>query len=114
MGVKAFVKGPIYISTRYVNFHGKEGQSLTRVIEIRAELDMPLILTPGQFNLEGKLTYALEEVEKGRRFKIRFTSIPGPPQTYYGFLNIETNYAEKPVINIRIKGRFVKKKKGSG
>jgi len=112
--VKAFVKVPIYLSPRYVNFNGREGQSLTRVVEIRAGRDEPLTLTPSQFNLEGKLTYTVEEIEKGRRFKIRFISIPGPPQIYHGFLNLETNYPEKPILNIRIRGRFIKIKKGAG
>ena len=35
--------------------------------------------------------------------------IPGPPQTYRGFLKIKTNYPEKPEITILIKGRFLKK-----
>lgn len=56
----------------------------------------------------------LEEIQKGRIFKIRFTSIPGAPQTYHGFLNLKTNYPEKPEINIRIRGRFVKVKKPTG
>jgi hypothetical protein len=84
------------------------------VIEIRAGLDRPLTLTPSEFNLEEKLTYTVEEIEKGRKFRIRFTSIPGPPQTYQGFLNLETNYPEKPEINIRIRGHFVKLKKPAG
>ena len=112
--VKAFVKVPIYLSPRYVNLYEREGQSLTRVVEIRAGRDEPLTLIPSEFNLEGKLIYTVEEIEKGRRFKIRFTSIPGPPQTYHGFLNLETNYPEKPILNIRIRGRFVKMKKGAG
>ena len=112
--VKAFVKVPIYLSPRYVNFNGREGQSLTRVVEIRAGRDEPLAFIPSQFNLEGKLTYTVEEIEKGRRFKIRFTSIPGPPQTYHGFLNLKTNYPEKPILNIRIRGRFIKMKKRAG
>ena len=56
----------------------------------------------------------LEEIQKGRIFKIRFTSIPGAPQTYHGFLNLKTNYPEKPEINIRIRCRFVKVKKPTG
>ena len=112
--VKAFVKVPIYLSPRYVNFNGREGQSLTRVVEISAGRDEPLTLTSSQFNLEGKLIYTVEEIEKGRKFMIRFTSIPGPPQTYHGFLNLETNYPEKPILNIRIRGRFIKMKKGAG
>ena len=112
--IKAFVKVPIYLSPRYVNLFGKEGKSVTKMIEIRAGLERPLTLTPSQFSLEGKLTYTVDEIEKGRIFKIRFTSIPGAPQTYHGFLNLKTNYPEKPEINIKIRGRFVKVKKGAG
>ncbi len=110
--VKAFVKVPIHVSPRYVRLYGKEGQSVTRVIEIRAGLDKPLTLEPGQFNLEGKVKYTIEEIEKGRRFKVRFTTIPSPSQIYHGFLKLKTNYPQKPEITIRIRGRFVKMKKG--
>ena len=109
--VKAFVKVPIFISPYHVTLYGKEGQSVTRVVEIRAGLDKLLTLTPEEFNLKGKLTYRIEEIEKGRKFKIHFTNIPGSPRTYYGFLNLKTNYSERPLISIRIRGRFVKMKK---
>ena len=111
--VKAFVKVPIYLSSRYVNLWGKEGQSATRVIEIRAGLDKLLTLEPGQFNLEGKVKYTIEEIKKGRRFKVHFTNIAGPSQTYRGFLKLKTNYPENPVISLMIRGRFLKIKKGS-
>ena len=109
--VKAFIKVPISLFPRYVNLYGKEGQEVTKTIEIRANLDKPLTLTPQQFNLNGKLTYRIEEIEKGRRFRIHFTSIPGPSQRFHGFLNLNTNYLEKPIINIRIRARFSKEKK---
>ena len=111
LGIKAFVKVPIYLSTRYVSLHGRAGQGITRIVEINAGLDKPLTLAPEEFNLDGKLTYRIEEVEKGQEFKIHFTSIPDPPQTYYGFLNLKTNYPEKPIISIKIRGRFLKDKK---
>jgi hypothetical protein len=107
--VKALVKVPIYISPRYVNFYGKVGNTLTRVVEVRAELDRPLKLTPTKFTLSEKLTYTVEEIEKGRRFRISFTSIPGPHQTYRGFLKLKTNYPEKPEITLWVRGRIQKK-----
>ena len=86
--------------------YGKEGQKVTKIVEIKAGLDEPLALTLEEFNLEGKLTYRIEEIEKGRRFKIHFTSIPGPSQRFNGFLNLKTNYPEKSIINIRIMRSF--------
>lgn len=109
LDIKAFIKVPIYLSSRYVNFYGKEGQILTRVIEIKAQLDKPLELTPAEFNLSDMITYTLEEIEKGRKFQIRFTSTPGPHQSYRGFLKLRTNYPEKPEITLWIRGRVQKK-----
>jgi len=108
LGIKAFIKVPVLISPRYVSFYGKAGQSITKVIEIKAGLNNPLTLSQDQFNLEGKVKYRLEEIEKGRRFKIHLTSIPGPPPTFSGALRLKTNYPEKPIITIMITGRFVK------
>ncbi|MBW1702193.1 MAG: hypothetical protein JRJ69_08485 [Deltaproteobacteria bacterium] len=106
--VKAFVKTPIYISSRHVNLYGKEYQTLITVVEVRAELDRPLKLTPVHFNLAEKLSYTIQEIEKGRKFRIRFTSIPGPAQAYHGILKIKTNYPEKPEIVLRIRGSIRK------
>ncbi len=107
--ITARVKVPIYLSSRYVQLFGRENESVTREVEVKAELDKPLKLTPIQFNLADKLSYAIEEIEKDKKFRIRFKSIPGPPQTYAGFLKLKTNYPEKPEIVVRIRGRIVKK-----
>ena len=107
LAVKAFVKAPVSVSPSFVNLFGKAGLSITKVVEIRAGLEKPLTLTPENFNLDGKVTYSIEEIEKERRFRIYFKSIPGPSKRFYGFLNLKTNYPERPSINIRIRGRFV-------
>ncbi|HOP47427.1 MAG TPA: hypothetical protein PK874_07170 [Desulfobacteraceae bacterium] len=109
--VKAFIKVPIYISSRRIRLSGKEGDIISREVEISAGLDKDLVLTPGDFNLEDKLNYKLEEIEKGRRFKVFFKNIPGPAEDYRGFLKFSTNYPEKPLISIFIIGRFFKAEK---
>lgn len=109
--VKAFVKVPIYLSSPSAYLYGRPGQSVTYAVEIRAQLDRPLTLKPMEFNLDGKVTYTLEEIEKGRRFKIGFSNMPCPRGNYRGFLKLKTNYPEKPVIKLRIWGRF--REKGS-
>jgi len=105
LGITAFVRPIIQLTTQKIYLIGKEDQSITKVVEVRAGLDIPLTLTAGQFNLSEKLTYTITEIEESRIFQIRFTSIPGPPQTYRGFLKVKTNYTEKPEITIWIKGR---------
>lgn len=109
LSIKALVEVPIYVSPTRVNFYGTGGQVLTKFVEVRAELNKPLELTLGQFNLAEKVSYTVEEIEKGRKFQIRFTNIPGPVQLYHGFLKLKTNYPEKPEITISITGRFRQK-----
>jgi hypothetical protein len=106
--VKAFIKTPIYVSSRNIGLYGKEYQTLTTLVEVRAELDRALKLTPVQFDLSEKMSFEILEIEKGRKFRIRFTSIPGPAQTYDGVLKLKTNYPEKPEIILKIRGRIRK------
>jgi hypothetical protein len=107
--LKGVVKAPIRLSPRHVRLYGKEDQILTRMIEVTAELDKPLELTPSHFNLREKLTYTIEEIEKGRRFQIHFKSMPSHPQAYRGFLKLKTNYPEKPEVTIWIRVQIRKK-----
>ncbi len=104
--ITAFVKVPIYLSTRYVYLVGQAGQTTTRTIKIRGELVKPLKLEPAQFDLSSKVIYRMEEVEVGKTFLLHFTNIPGSAETYYGELKLKTNYPEKPEISIRIRGKF--------
>jgi hypothetical protein len=106
--VKAFIKTPIYVSPRNIRLYGKEYQTLITFVEVRAELDRALKLTPVQFDLSEKMSFEILEIEKGRKFRIRFTSIPGPAQTYDGVLKLKTNYPEKPEIILKIRGRIRK------
>jgi len=85
-----------------------EYQTLLAWIEVRAELDRPLVLTPVHFDLHEKLAYKILEIEKGRTFKISFTSIQGPAQAFDGFLKLKTNYPEKPEIILQIRVRIRK------
>jgi hypothetical protein len=108
LGIRANIKSPVYLSPRGVRLYGKEDQIITQVVEVKAGLEKPLELTPSRFNLEENLTYTIEEVEKGKRYLIRFKTIPGPPQAFRGMLRLKTNYPEKPVITIKIRGRILK------
>ena len=107
--LKAFVKAAIHISAQYVYPVSHENQSITEMVDIRAKLDRPLKLNPVQFDLAEKVTYTLEEIETGRRFQVRFTTIPGPSEIYKGSLVLKTNYPERPEITIYIRGRVREK-----
>ena len=107
--VRALVQGIINLSSNKIRLYGNEGEAIMSAIEISAGLNKPLSLTPADFNLEGKIVYQLEEVEKGRRFRIHFKTMPSPPQSFHGFLKFKTNYPEKPIVTIWIKGKIRKK-----
>ncbi len=109
--LKAQIKSIISVSSSQVYLYLKAGQSIKRSVEIRTGLERPLKLTPKQFNLSGNLAYAIKEIEKGRRFRINLTTIPGASKSYSGHLKLATNYPEKPEITIRIYGRVPMKKK---
>lgn len=106
--ITANVRVPIHLSTYYVLLAGGEGQAATKTVEIRAEREKPLTLTPTAFNLEEKLAYTLEEVEKGRRYLLHFKPLPGVSGSYQGFLKLKTNYEEKPELTIRIRARLAR------
>ena len=104
--VTADIRVPIHVSTPYVLLAGREDEAVTGVVEIRAELDKPLSLTPTAFSLEDDVRYKIEEVEQGRRYILHFTSIPGGRRSYQGYLKLKTNYPERPEVTIRLRGRF--------
>jgi hypothetical protein len=104
----ANVRVPIHLSTYYVMIAAGEERTATKTVEIRAELDKPLVLTPVAFNLEEKLTYTLEELDKGRRYLLHFKTLPGASGSHQGFLKLQTNYEEKPELTIRIRARLAR------
>lgn len=107
LGIRAFVHVPISVSPSYVNLRGSADRETSRSVKIIAGLEKPLVIEPDKFNLEGNVRYEIEEVEKGRVYVVHFTSIPGNIGRFSGFLNLKTNYPERPLIHIRIRARFI-------
>lgn len=103
--VTAMVKPVITLSQRSVTFNGKGEEVLTQEIEIVAEMEKPLKLTPLSFNLDGTLTYSISEIEQGKRFRVQFINLQGKTENFRGFLKLRTNYSEKPEVTIWIWGR---------
>ena len=110
LGIRAFVRAPISLKPSYARLYGKVNATITNSVEITAGLDKPLKLEPNRFSLEGKVTYRIKEIEEGRKFIVYFTNIPGSAGAYNGFLNLKTNYDEKPTITIRINVRILSMK----
>jgi len=106
LDLRADVKQVITLTGSAVLFTGKSRTTMTREIEISTGLDMPLILTPAQFTLSGKVTYSLSEIETEKRYRVTFQNVTGKAENYRGFLKLKTNFAEKPEVLIWIVGRF--------
>jgi len=106
LSLRAFVAAPIFLSPRYVSFYGFEQEATPVAVNIEAGLEKALNLEAGDFSLDGRVTYTIREVEKGRTFRIMFQALPGSAGSFRGYLNLKTNYPEKPLLNIKIIGRF--------
>jgi len=114
LDIRANIKPILILSGNAVQFTGKNDVSITKEIEIRAGIERTLIITPQLFTLPGKVTWSLQEIEKGKKFKIRLRSVPGASEDYRGFLTLKTNFPEKPEFTIWIIGRFTKQKAVGG
>jgi len=79
LGVKAFVRVPITVIPRFVILRGKADQELSLNVKIEAGLEKPLQIEADRSRLEGRVRYEIREVEKGRSYVVRFTSVPGKP-----------------------------------
>jgi hypothetical protein len=104
--VKAFIKESIRISSKTVRFKGEEGAVQTQSVDIIAQEQKPLSIKPGVFSLQEKMTYSIEETEKGKAFKIVFKNMPQPAGRFSGYLNLMTNYDDTPEIKITISCNF--------
>jgi hypothetical protein len=104
--IKATVKVPIYVSSRYVHLYGSGDSVVEKTVKIMGELDKPLNLTVAEFTPQEKLKYSIETVLKDKEYRVKFTSIPGIKENYRGTLKLKTNYSEKPEIDLFIQGRF--------
>jgi hypothetical protein len=110
LDIRANIKPILILSEKAVQFTGRNDVSVTKEIEISAGIDRTLIITPQLFTLPGKVTWSLQEIQKGEKFRIRLKSIPGSSEDYRGFLTLKTNFPEKPELTIWIIGRFTKQK----
>ena len=76
---------------------------------MRAEKAEPLKIELKNFTLSDKVQFRIEEIEKGKTFKLFFTGKTGLVGRYKGVLNLTTNYPEKPIISLPV-GISVKKR----
>jgi hypothetical protein len=105
--MEALVKMPIVLSERMVFLQGTTQETITRTVDIKGELNKPLMLEPVDYTLDKKVKFNIEEVSKGKHYRVTFTSIPNVGNYYQGLLKFRTSYPEKPELVIYVRGKFL-------
>ena len=105
--IEALVKTPIVISDRMVFLRGTTQETITRTVDIKGGLNKPLKLEPIDYTLDKKVKFDIEEVSKGKHYRVTFTSIPNVGNYYHGLLKLRTSYPEKPELVIHVRGKFL-------
>jgi hypothetical protein len=106
--LKANIRQSVQASPTALMFQGQEGVVQTLSVDIISSEDKPLDIKPASFNLKEKVTYRIEEVQKGKLFRIYFTNVPDSAGSFNGFLQLTTNYDDTPEIRISLNGVFQK------
>lgn len=104
--LRADVQVAIHVMPRYVSIFTPKETQMTRVVEIKAGLETPLTLEPLFFDLDGKVSYEIQEIHRGKVFHIVFTNDPGLEGSIQGLLALKTNYPESPEVRIPVRVRI--------
>jgi hypothetical protein len=105
--IEALVKTPITLSDRIVFLQGTTQEAVSRAVDIKGELNKPLKLEPVDYTLDKKVKFNIEEVAKGKHYRVTFTSIPNAGNYYQGLLRLRTSYPERPEVVIHVRGKFI-------
>ena len=73
---------------------------------ISTDREVPLMLEVASFDIPEKVKYTIEEIKKGKTFKVTFSHIQESEEAYSGTLNLKTNYEDKPTLKIFVRTRF--------
>jgi hypothetical protein len=89
-------------------FQGPEGVVQTQSVDVVNTDEKPLDVKPGSFNLSDKMTYRIEEVQKGKVFRVYFTTLSNVAGSFNGFLALTTNHDDAPEMRVLLNGNFQK------
>lgn len=112
--IKAKIKVLIHLSSQNVILRGYDGEQVQTTITLRTDEPEPLKIEINDFTLSDKVQLRIEEIEKGKMFRLHFTVLSGLIGRHKGVLNLKTNYAEKPVIPVPVAVDIKRKKAVSG
>ena len=85
----------------------KSGVTFTdAVATITTDRESPLELEVASFNIPEKVKYTIDEIIKGKTFKVTFSQIQKSDEAYSGLLILNTSYKDKPTLRILVRIRF--------
>lgn len=108
VGIKVFVKVPIHVTSRHLYLRGPADRKVMAAVTVKGDGSKDLRLKETEFTLNQKVTYAIQEIEAGKLYRINFTRLPGEVGVYRGVLKLKTTYPEKPELTIRLTAQFYK------
>jgi hypothetical protein len=76
------------------------------VATISTDREPSLELEVASFNIPEKVKYTIDEIIKGKTFKVTFSQIQKSDEAYSGLLILKTNYEDKPTLKILVRSRF--------
>lgn len=85
-----------------VSFRGLPDKITESVVEI-ATTSEPFNISKSETNLEDKISYEVETLEKGRRYQLKIKNLL-KKGNYNGFIKFYTDLAQKPDFLIRVTG----------
>ena len=109
LNIKAIIKIPIDFTPKKINLNGFQGDIITETLTITSQEEEAMEVEPVSFDLAEKIEYQIEEIEKGKVFKINFRNIPDLLGYFKGTMKLKTNYPDKPEIFIPVRANFRKK-----
>lgn len=90
--------------SRYVQFHGASGRLPPAALELAAN-PAPFRILKTEDNLQGKVSYNLETIEDGKRYRLSIAN-EAREGNYAGFIRVLTDHPEKPELMVRVNGRI--------
>ena len=104
ISMKGDIWTPIHLKPRYVRLQGIVGDDIQQVVLLQAEKEDPLTVKLESISVPDKVEAELEEMEKGRNYKLTVKNRVKGEAKYSGQIKLSTSYPEKPEIVIRISG----------
>jgi hypothetical protein len=104
--IKANVVNYVKIAPPHVYIRKSGGTIREASATISTDRKTPLELEAASFNIPEKVKYTIEEIQKGKQFKVIFSHIAESEKAYSRVLILKTNYKDKPRLRIFVKSRF--------